>query len=386
MDVPSDEFLDLACLVYTPDDAVERRDRARAILGAHPDLARANAWTAAALCDLEALKHHIGQDPESATQRGGPRGWPAILYLCYSRVGEGRAAPEAARLLLSHGADPNSSFRAWESDFTALTGALGEGEQGPECQPPHEAAEELVTLLLDAGADPNDGQGLYNTMFRPDDRWLRLFLSRGLDANSVLSWDMRGPSRPRTLDFLLSHAVDAGYADRIELLLSHGANASGCNPYNGRPLFVNAILAGRERVIELLRDAGAGPGLQTEPQRLLLACVELDASQARRILSGGEVELDPVFFRDAAKAGRADVVGLLLDLGAPIDSGDHNDVTALHEAAFQGHADVVRLLLERGASQEIADRRFGSKALGWATHAGQSETARLLREAAGDRD
>ena len=46
-------------------------------------------------------------------------------------------------------------------------------------------------ILLDAGADPNDSQGLYNTMFTPDNQWLELFLSRGLAAAAV------GLSRPR---------------------------------------------------------------------------------------------------------------------------------------------------------------------------------------------
>ena len=48
----------------------------------------------------------------------------------------------------------------WGGDcrFTALTGASGEGEQGPVNQPPHPEWEAFARLLLDAGADPNDGQ------------------------------------------------------------------------------------------------------------------------------------------------------------------------------------------------------------------------------------
>ena len=48
----------------------------------------------------------------------------------------------------------------WGGDcrFTALTGAFGEGEQGPVNQPPPPEWEAFARLLLDAGADPNDGQ------------------------------------------------------------------------------------------------------------------------------------------------------------------------------------------------------------------------------------
>ena len=72
----------------------------------------------------------------------------------------------SARLLLSHGADPNAGF-LWGATyaFTALTGAFGEGEDGIN-QLPHPQCDALATLLLESGADPNDGQALYNRHFR----------------------------------------------------------------------------------------------------------------------------------------------------------------------------------------------------------------------------
>ena len=51
----------------------------------------------------------------------------------------------------------------------------------------------------------------------------------------------------------------------------------------------------------------------------------------------------------AAGAGQAEVVRLLLDKGAPIDSRDRWG-TAMEAATRSGQGPVVRLLLERGAS------------------------------------
>jgi hypothetical protein len=172
-----EQFLDLACLTYG-NDSTERIDGARRMLAARPALAAVDAHTAAATASVEALRRLLGEDLRRASAAGGPRKWPPLLYLCYSRVTE--QLPEAdavatARLLLEHGADPNAHFM-WDGTyrFTALTGAMGEGEGGIVSQPPHAHARALATLLLDAGADPNDAQGLYNTIFRPDNRWLKL--------------------------------------------------------------------------------------------------------------------------------------------------------------------------------------------------------------------
>ena len=51
----------------------------------------------------------------------------------------------------------------------------------------------------------------------------------------------------------------------------------------------------------------------------------------------------------AALVGNTNMVGILLDLGAPVNGVDKRGYMALHAAASAGHVDTVRLLLERGA-------------------------------------
>ena len=106
----AEKFLDLACLMHTGNDAVARREHAAAILEASPWLARDDAYVAAAIGDVTALREHLDGDANGATRRGGPRAWDALLYLCNARL-----APRApcdplacARLLLDRGADPRA--------------------------------------------------------------------------------------------------------------------------------------------------------------------------------------------------------------------------------------------------------------------------------------
>src|SRR5215468_3047339 len=138
----ADEFLDLACLTHTRNDAVERRDQAEAILAASPWLMRDDAYVAAAVGDIRALREHLDRDADGATRRGGPRGWDALLYLCNARL-----APRAswdplacARLLLDRGADPRTHALMYQMPYTAITAALGVGEAGPVAAPPHPQA------------------------------------------------------------------------------------------------------------------------------------------------------------------------------------------------------------------------------------------------------
>ena len=64
-----------------------------------------------------------------------------------------------------------------------------------------------------------------------------------------------------------------------------------------------------------------------------------------------------------------DAVKLMLDLGFPVAHPERNHgYTALHNAAWEGRADIVELLLERGAPVDIADPVYHATPLGFALH------------------
>ena len=366
-------FLDLACLTYG-NDSTDRIDRARRMLAHRPSLAAADAYTAAATGSVAALRRLLSEDSRRASRAGGPRGWPPLLYLCYSRVTEQLAGADTigtARLLLDHGADPNAHFM-WGRTyrFTALTGAMGEGEGGLVSQPPHPHARALAERLLDAGADPNDAQGLYNTMFRPDDRWLRLLLDRGLTASARINWKTGNPVG--TLDFLLGHAATKGFAGRVELVLRHGADPRGRSYYNGRTHYENALLNGFQDIATMLERAGAEPAELSPEDRFRAACMSGDEAAARAALEGAPQSLgEPDTLHAAASVGNVDAVRCLLSLGADPNATAGDGTTALHHAGWNDRRDVAEVLVAHGAGP-LRDANHGSTPAGWADHAGHA--------------
>jgi ankyrin repeat protein len=388
----ADRYLRLACLTYTDQDGPRRRAEGAALLAAHPELTAEHIWAAAAASDVDAVERLLAAQPGLATARGGPYGWTALAYLAYAR-------PDAtvdsglriARALLAAGADPDEGY-AWRGltpPFTLLTGAFGGGEQA---QPPHAAGPALAALLLEAGADPNDGQSLYNRQFTDDDTHLALLLSHGLGRGDGGPWRQRlGDVLDPPADLVhgqLSWAVVHGQADRVALLLAHGADAG--RPFlDGRSPAATAAVNGNTDVLALLRAAGA-PEPELDPvDRFVAAAMAGDAAA---------VEATPAGVLDTARRERAGLVvwaaarlrygtvRLLVSHGFDVNALGRADTTAagdwqtaLHEAAGGGELAMVRLLLELGADRAIADRRFNATPAGWAVHFGQDTAADLLR-------
>src|SRR5262249_46006189 len=69
---------------------------------------------------------------------------------------------------------------------------------------------------------------------------------------------------------------------------------------------------------------------------------------------------------DAAEAGDAAAVGLMLDVGFPRDARRDDGATPLHAAAYGGSAEAVRLLLDSGADIQARATTWDSPPLDWA--------------------
>src|SRR4029453_18996627 len=102
--------------------------------------------------DLESVQRILDAQPGAASEPGGPRAWPPLLYLCNARL-EVAAVQEHAvaivRTLLAAGADPNARYilhGVEDYPYSALACLLGRGE---EEAPTHERAEPLARLLLE---------------------------------------------------------------------------------------------------------------------------------------------------------------------------------------------------------------------------------------------
>ncbi|RJQ76773.1 ankyrin repeat domain-containing protein [Pseudonocardiaceae bacterium YIM PH 21723] len=370
------EFLRLACLVYRADDPQRWADAAT-LLATDPEMVEQDIFIACAAGNVPAVHRMLGEDPELVRATGGPHDWPPLLYACYSRLpnpGYTESTLECAALLLRHGADPNSGY-LWDgltSPFTALTGALGGGEDRTN-QPPHQFGQQLAMVLLAAGADPNDSQALYNRQFDRDDSHLHLLFEAGLGTGDGGPWHRRfavtHPSPQRMLADQLNWAAERDMPARVALLLKNGV------PPSLRAMEL-AVGNGNTAVVDRLLAAGGIP-VQLDPALGLVADV----------LAGREVQPDEDTVRLAVQV-RPDAVAVAAGLNRPaairrfaelgFDVDHSTGRTALHQAAYEEHLDAIRVLLELGADPTIADDEFGATPLGWAEHAGREEAQRIL--------
>lgn len=329
--------------------------------------------------------------------KGGPRGWDALTYLCFSRylrLDRARAGGflEAAEALLDAGADANTGFQSHDQaslEFeSVLYGAAGVAHDGA-----------LTRLLVERGANPNDGEVMYHTPETYDNAALRallasdrvnddslasmllrkhdwhdaegiaLLIERGADPNRLTRWGYSALHQAIRRD----NAIEI-----IEFLLDHGANplvttlerrGPGTADTQERSAVVMAAWEGRGDVLDLFERRGAPIDLQGV-EALLAACARHDAARVHDI-AGQDPECvrglraqGGAVLAEFAGIGNTDGVRHLLDLGVdvnavgtPVDGywGIAKDSTALHVAAWRARHETVKLLIERGAAIDVAD-------------------------------
>ena len=77
--------------------------------------------------------------------------------------------------------------------------------------------------------------------------------------------------------------------------------------------------------------------------------------------------------------GHLDVVKLLIQKGAKVNTGNKYEGTALHVASWAGHLEIVELLIQKGANIN-AKNESGWTALHFASDKGHLEVIELLLE------
>lgn len=350
------------------------------LLERHPEIARDSIHTAVAAHDFAAIGAFLANDPALATRPSAFDGWTPLLRLAFTRLPDHAAAANAlgiAALLLAHGADANGFWSDGSNHFTALTGAVGGGENG---QPVHPQAEALARLLIAHGADPLDGQALYNNSLGADTTlWLELFWDETAKRGQQGRWHepiRELPAPP--LDYLLGNAVPR-QPRRAAWLLAHGAHADAVDTHTKHSLVRQALLDGRDDLVTLLLDHGATPVELGEREAFTAAIARSDAAEAARLLQAHPAfRLDPAPLRVAIRQGRPEIAALALGLGLSPDAENRDGVRALHEAAGADAIEIIALLLAAGAEIDPVEHRFGATPLGWAHHQGASAAQALL--------
>ncbi len=318
----------------------DRERRAQILLEADPRLAGADIRSAAVVGDARLVEQLLAADPSAANAIDRERGWPPLLYVCYSRwhrIDPGRAAGmvDVARLLLDAGASPdaNNGARPHHGYRSALHGSVTANNPG------------ITRLLLERSANPNDGESLYQAAGHRDHECMRLLLNH--DATVAGSWavdvavganDAEGvrllldaakrqtPERVSGLaGGLLARACAAGAAAAVEELLAGDAKPSRLDQDGLSPLR-RAVRAGHREVVAALLSRGVTDDA-THIDRFLGATARGDRSGAELLLSAQPDLRDRLSARDRAAivdvAGRgaaADAVRLMIELGFSPDA------------------------------------------------------------------
>ena len=383
-----------------------RADRAERLLALYPTIARANVYAALVLGDRDTVERRLAERPGLATERGGPRGWEPLHYVCYTSVGARSGSREAglvaiARRLIDLGADPNLRFpwRHHEVERPVLWGAVFVVRSLP-----------LAQVLLDAGANPSDGVTLPLAASAGDVAVLDLLLAYGADVNRPWATDGSAPL------YAILHWSRT--ADGVRWLLAHGADPDPVFAANGEtPLHV---VAG-----QLGRGVGRGAGQSwrgCDPP----ACRwpygvrggRVERQSRRRSVAAGARSAERVIRRRSARGGLQPrrPVGRGRDAGRTAGSRATRSVpstirrsTARRSATISPRSRPCsraasirtaptsrsarrrctsrrwrdgprrsRLLLEHGASVAVRDREFNAPPLIWAAEG--SRTSRADRD------
>ena len=261
--------------------------------------------------------------------------------------------PDTIKILLSHGADPTTTYGG--SAHTALSWAVTtEG---------FEAAEALVRGGLKPDLFCAAGLGHLDTVRSFFDASGKLKRNASRSGSSRFAQDgTRLPCPPRTTREIVSDALYiACRAARVEVvadLLKRDVDVNFRAFLGGTPLHY-AHFARSPEIVELLLAAGADPALRDHEfactPRAFGICVPASWGLVRHVVLA--LRADPTLARVADGRG-----------------------TPLHEAAREGHEEIAKLLLACGADPRVRDRD-GLTPLELAIAAGHEGMREILRPA-----
>ena len=193
-------------------------------------------------------------------------------------------------------------------------------------------------------------------------------------------------------DFTALHkAVDKGHVDVVQVLIDAGAEVDAKNKWRDSPLHL-ASKRGNMAIVKMLVEAGAEVSAtdnkgatcltmavqhwHTETVRYLVGLKDVDVNSA---VDGDFTALHWAITETYGTVGegRAEMVQVLIDAGADVDTEDNTGRSPLHLASREGNMAIVKMLVEAGADVSATDNE-GDTCLAMAAQLGHTETVRYL--------
>jgi ankyrin repeat protein len=297
----------------------------------------------------------------------------------------GTAAAPGAGASAGRGAAPAAgAAEATDDSDVVVAGLVGTGGGGltPLVFAAREGDLESSRLLLDAGASVNQQTEygwtpLLTAVNNRNYRVAEFLIERGADVNLAnkggwtplyLATDNRNIEGG---DYPVPKA-DLDHLQLVELLLGKGADPNARVKDNtltrtiftmqwffedGATPFVRAAQSSDTRLMTLLLKHGADPAATTTNGDNALTA------------SGGIGWVDGVTYERSAKEN-LEAIRMLLDLGLDPNHANNEGRTPLMGAALKGRPDVIELLVERGAKLDTRDRGSRDTHIPGATVAG----------------
>ena len=256
--------------------------------------------TAAGKGELKTMRTMLAQNSALASA------WQPVLEACF------RGQPEALRLLLEHGADPNVKSRS-SHHYRPLHRTV----EHKKTMPKHEGHMQVVEILLDAGADP----------LLPGSPWLISAVALCATGDSTEFLPLMLERIPADLDIF--HAALLGRLQRVEELLSD-------NP---------SLAASYDPATRIWTDSRGWSALVYCTRSCLgrndRAKAKALAATARCLLAHGAAPNGCI--EHAIHSGNLQIMETLLEAGASVADDD-----TLNHAACDGQFEMLDLLLKHG--------------------------------------
>ncbi|KAF4967444.1 hypothetical protein FSARC_5017 [Fusarium sarcochroum] len=283
----------------------------------------------------ESLLRH-GADPDVPDDTGETALWWAINLRRMDLV----------KLLLDYNADPN--FMAAQLPTPLILAVMGKNL-------------DIIKLLVEKGADiekkeiPGNGQErtpIHVALYLDQPDIVQFFLDKGAKVDVLDSYGWNA----------LSSVTHWGFTDLVRMLLEAGANVrSTSTDKNLTPLH---IAKDDVDVVRLLLEYGADLNQLSEDDETAFdwAILKNRPKTVNFILNEAEVKPDVNFtstqraLRFAVVSGWTDIVAMLLEAGANVDTADDNNRTLLSLALPSADEAMVRTVMEYRPNTEIRDK------------------------------